>query len=354
MFEDFRKQFFSLNDEDKRALIKELSLAFYENDHTKRSLNTCPHCKSDLISKYGKYNESQRYRCTSCNRTFTPSTGTALCMIKKKREFLACQDLMLTDNYMSLVKTGTKLGVSPQTVFSWRHKILLSMPKATAKFEGESEMDDLWVLYSQKGRKGLQYSRKRGGSSRKGDNGFQVKVLAVANKEQVELKVTNIGRISQSDIQRTVGDRFAKNTTLYSDKHQSIVAFANTAKLNHVSFTASEHTVDGKGVQLVNNIAERLKNMINRTFRGVSTKYLQMYADWFKVKENYKQSIGDRSIFQKAMLSNHKSWDVYSNIESIYEIFIKNHSFRTYRCPVKKHFKAENWNNKVITNMPYI
>lgn len=354
MFEEFRKQFLTLNDDNKKALIKELSLTFYENDHTDRALNNCPRCKSDQISKYGKYNGAQRYKCSSCNRTFISSTGTAIGMIKKKREFLACQDLMLTDNYMSLVKTAEKLGVSAPTVFSWRHKILLSMPKTDAKFEGDSEMDDLWVLYSQKGRKGLEYSRKRGGSKRKGDNGFQVKVLAVANNEQVELKVTNIGRISQTDIQRTVGDRFAKNATLYSDKHQSIAAFAKTTKIKHVSFTASEHTVDGKGVQHVNNIAERLKSMVNRTFRGVSTKYLQLYADWFKTKENFKDTIEDRSIFQKAMFSNHKSWDVYSNVENIYERFIKNHSARTYRCPVKNRYKSVNWNGAVITDFAYI
>ena len=56
MFEEFRKQFLTLNDDNKKALIKELSLTFYENDHTDRPLNNCPHCKSDQISKYGKYN----------------------------------------------------------------------------------------------------------------------------------------------------------------------------------------------------------------------------------------------------------------------------------------------------------
>ena len=72
-------------------------------------------------------------------------------------------------------------------------------------------------------------------------------------------------------------------------------------------------------LQHVNNSAERRMSMVNRTFRGVSTKYLQLYADWFKTKENFKDTIEDRSIFQKAMFSNHKSWDVYSNIETIYE-----------------------------------
>ena len=42
MFEEFRKQFLTLNDDDKKALIKELSLTFYENDHIDCALNNCP------------------------------------------------------------------------------------------------------------------------------------------------------------------------------------------------------------------------------------------------------------------------------------------------------------------------
>lgn len=71
-------------------------------------------------------------------------------------------------------------------------------------------MDDLWFLYSQKGRKGLDYARERGGSKRKGDNDFQVKVLAASDKKQLELKVAKIGRISEKDIIQAV----VKSSTL--------------------------------------------------------------------------------------------------------------------------------------------
>jgi hypothetical protein len=256
---------------------------------------------------------------------------------------------------MSLEKIAKKLNISIPTAFAWRHKILLSLPISSSKFEGDTEIDDLWFLYSQKGRKGLEYSRKRGGSKHKGDNDFQVKVLATANKEQLNLKVVKIGRLSQSDIQRSMGDKFNKKTTLVSDKHQSIAAFANSAKIKHESFKASDHiTAEGKGVQRVNNIAERLKTSVNRTLHGVSTKYLQMYANWFQTMENYKDKIRENEVFQKTMLSNKTTWDVYTNIEKVYERFIKNHSVRTYRCPVVSRVKAANWNQHVIIEYAFI
>lgn len=356
MIQDKIKELYlSLRKEDREALLKELQIASFDLPTTEIPVDTCPHCQSISVIKYGTHQGAQRYQCKICGRTFGPTTGTAIGRIIKKKEFLACQHLMLTEGYMSLEKTAQKLNISIPTAFTWRHKILLSLPALTSKFEGDTEIDDLWFLYSQKGRKGLDYSRKRGGTKHKGDNDFQVKVLATANKQQMDLKVVKIGRLSQSDIQRSMGDKFSKRTTLVSDKHKSIAAFATRAKIKHERFKASEHvTAEGKGVQRVNSIAERLKTAINRTLHGVSTKHLQMYANWFKTMENYKDKVTESEVFQKAMLSNKTTWDVYTNIETVYERFIKNHSVRTYRCPIVSRIKAVNWNQHVIAGYSFI
>lgn len=352
--DQIKNLYLSLNKEDRESLLKELQVVTFEMPSLEGQVNSCPHCNSIAVIKYGMHMDEQRYQCKACNRTFKATSGTAIGKIKKKSAFLRCQNIMLTEGYLPLWKIAKELGVSVPTAFTWRHKILLSLPGTSSKFEGDTEIDDLWFLYSQKGRKGLEYPRKRGGTKHKGDNDFQVKVLATANKEQVDMRVAKIGRISQADIQRTMGDKFNKKTTLISDKHQSIAAFANSSKIHHISFKASEHTVDGKGVQLVNNMAERLKNSINRNLRGVSTKYLQMYANWFKTRENYKLKITDCEMFQKTMLSNKTTWDVHSNIEKIYERFIKNHSARTYRCPIFSKAKAVNWNQHIANEYAFI
>jgi len=356
MIQDKIKELYlSLRQEDREALMKELHIISFDLPATEDSVDSCPHCHASSVIKYGTHKGEQRYQCKSCRRTFNSISGTAIGKIIKKKEFLACQNLMLTEGYMSLEKTAKRLNISIPTAFAWRHKILLSLPASVSKFEGDTEIDDLWFLYSQKGRKGLDYSRKRGGTKHKGDNDFQVKMLATANKKQLDLKVVKIGRLSQSDIQRSMGDKFTKKTTLVSDKHQSIAAFANRAKIKHESFKASDHvTAEGKGVQRVNNIAERLKTSVNRTLHGVSTKYLQMYANWFKTIENYKDEVKENKVFQKAMLSNKTAWDVYTNIEKVYERFIKNHSVRTYRCPILSRVKASNWNQHVINEYAFI
>ena len=43
----------------------------------------CPHCESEAVCRYGKYNGKQRYRCNGCNRTFTDFTNSP-CYNSKK------------------------------------------------------------------------------------------------------------------------------------------------------------------------------------------------------------------------------------------------------------------------------
>lgn len=346
--------FKKLKPKDRKALLEKLYKETETLQIEGKQVNSCPHCKCISFSKYGKHNGEQRYLCSNCRKTFKETSGTILNGIRKKALFLKFQDSMINEDYAPIATMAKQFGISIPTAFAWRHKVLLSLPEMEDKFEGETEIDDLWFRYSQKGRKGLKYSKKRGRTSHRGDNDYQVKVLTATNGNKTEMKVTNIGRLSNSDIQRTMGDKFSKKTIFVSDKHNSIKAFANTNKIKHHSFKASEHTTnEGKGVQVLNNIANRMNTMINRRCNGVSTKYLQLYVNWFKTKENYKGRTNDIDL-QNEILSKKYTWNLFSNIEKVYEVFIENHSNRTYRCPQLERFKAQSWNKNVINDYAFI
>lgn len=306
---------------------------------------SCPHCDSKLFVKNGLRNGLQKYKCKSCCKIFTSRTGTAYHKIQKLAKFETYKVLM-TEDYMSIKKIAKRVGISVQTAFDWRHKILSGVTSNECEFDGITEIDDIWVLYSQKGRKGLDYSRKRGGSKRSGDNDFQAKLLITSDrKKNMDMSLVRIGRLKKSDIQRKISGKFLEGCILVSDKHRSIASFAKSEKLEHKSFKAKEHTAGGEfHVQSVNNMAARLKAMINHNLRGVSTKYLQSYANWFKLNVA-KTPINE-------ITNNSKVSDIHKNRESIYKKFIEHFSRRTYRCPVKRTFKTELHDK--ITNLGYI
>jgi len=349
IIEQIKQLFAQLDNEQQIKLIKGLSKNPVEElEQSIENPSKCPHCDSENFIKHSKYKSVQRFKCKSCNRTFLPTTGTLVHNIKKKDKFSEYSDFLKNEGLKSIAYMSEKIGISIPTAFDWRHRILSSIPKKKEKFEGQTQMDDLWFLYSQKGRKGLKYSRKRGGSKRQGDNDFQVKIIAASDKKQVEMKVARIGRISKNDIIQTVGDKFQKNEQIVTDGHRSYNSFAKAQNLKHISFIAKEHKAKtGENIQYINNLAGRFRNFVNRNMRGVSTKFLQLYSSYFAYIQNNKFDIKD-------CLSNTKIWDIYTNIEKMYEKFIKNKSVRTYRCPTRKTRKSQNWNFEIINLYSYI
>jgi len=97
-------------------------------------------------------------------------------------------------------------------------------------------------------------------------------------------------------------------------------------------------------------MASRLKNVINHTLRGVSTKYLQSYANWFSIGEKDNPALS----LKETLVRNKNTWDLHTNFEATYKRFIKNYSNRTYRCPVKRCFKSQLSDSEIINKLRYI
>lgn len=362
--ERIKELFTSLDFADKITLVEDLALIL-EKDRTEIIAITasqdadseesvanniepqnCPHCDSGHIINWGKHNNRPRFKCKVCKRTFSPTTSTVSHNIKKKENWDKFTKELFSGQYFTVKELAKRSGISASTSFDWRNKLLCSLNSGNEQFLGTTEIDDVWFLYSQKGRKGLDYARKRGGSSRSGDNDFQAKLLITSDrKETLDMSLVRVGRLQKQDVERTIGERLSDGVTLVSDKHPSISAFAKDIEIDHFTFKAKTHGKDKEcHVQKVNNIAARFKAVINHKSRGVSTKYLQNYANWFRITERFKNAKNQaESIIEQCKKTSH-AWDRYVNTEKLYSEFIKTYSVRTYRCPTKREWKSQNWN----------
>jgi transposase-like protein len=82
----------------------------------------CPHCKSNKTRKNGYQYGVQRYKCTDCWKNYRLKTGTAGKNLKKPELLKFFIPLLIEGN--SLKKCAKISGVSVQTAFMWKHKIL--------------------------------------------------------------------------------------------------------------------------------------------------------------------------------------------------------------------------------------
>ena len=80
-----------------------------------------------------------------CKRIFIPTTGTYIHRYEGEIYRILSNS---TIRGFSHDKINVRAwGINVLTAFDWRHKILMSIPENDNRFEGETQVYDLWFLY---------------------------------------------------------------------------------------------------------------------------------------------------------------------------------------------------------------
>jgi len=264
---------------------------------SKRLRKPCPHCKSEKVYKRGKQKGVQMYRCNDCNKWYSETTGTPLYDIKLKSKWQAY--LRCMEQGMPIKKIAKEIGISIQTSFDWRHKILSSLNRFVPEhLSGEVECDELELALSNKGKKHLERKpRKRGNDFKRNQGKEEVTVVqvitAVERNGEKYLKAVASKRLSKEEITKALDGKLDEAVTLITDKHPSYKSFAKDhPSIKHRAILAKEH-VDKKdrkvNLQKVNNTHAQLRKFL-MPFNGVSSKYLQNYLNWFAYADKLRQT----------------------------------------------------------------
>jgi transposase-like protein len=336
LFKNILTRLSQLPTEKKETLVEKLKVQIFEDKNTYRSKteeyhrDSCPKCGAHHFIKYG-FNKSleQRYQCKteSCKTIFSDSTGSAIYRLQLKDKWYEYIDTMFNGGFYSTREMGKRINICHKTAFFWRHKVLFSISKRVTKLFGIVEVDDLHYSFNQKGRKNLNSPKKRGRQNNKqGDNSESVKVLATTDREGgMVLDVVRIGRLKASDVKKSIGGIINKETNiLTSDNHPSLKSFAKAFKIQHETFLAKHHSrAKIYHVNTINEKAGRLKTLVNRRFKGIATKYLNNYCNWFTLIESLKQNSID---FFDESFRDHNSWGNFMKRENDYQVFLTNYS----------------------------
>lgn len=139
----------------------------------------------------------------------------------------------------------------------------------------------------------------------------------------MDLTVATAGRLKKYDIDNAIGERLTIQTVLCTDSHVSYKGFAIDNQLEHHPLRSDLKERVKHGVyhiQHVNSTHHRLKKWIDNRFWGVSTKYLQQYLNWFRLKETLKESKQFINDFAKISSQDVKAYQRYRMLASKYEI----------------------------------
>jgi transposase-like protein len=231
-FQNIREQALLLTPKKKELLATELRNSysvFYKYDQ----VNACPHCTSKHIVKNGTRNAFHRYMCRYCKKSFTFRSKSSLRGIHKLNAWnLFLEDFMAL-NIMPVRVLSQRLGVSEQTIFNWRHKLLATLISLNVKYKNENvEFDELNFLISRKGRQKMGISEfknqyKQWRKSQRAEAKHTVKVFVAYGRTSglLDMYKSDMGRTNKVKM----GEYFTKNkiqsVTIYSDKHYAYRGF---------------------------------------------------------------------------------------------------------------------------------
>jgi transposase-like protein len=224
------------------------------------------------------------------------------------------------DQGMSIKKTAREIGISIQTSFDWRHKILSTLSSFTPQtLSNVVECDELELSLSNKGCRNLERDpRKRGNDFKRNvpsEESTVVQVVtAVQRNGEKYLRAVESKRLSAEEITLALDGKLAEHTTLITDKHPSYRLFVKeNQSIKHRSVLAKDHVnKQDKNVHLqhVNNTHSQLRTFL-RPFNGVSSKYLQNYLNWFAYAEKLSGTKATIKQWLFAILASSQAYELF-------------------------------------------
>ena len=257
----------------------------------RKIVTACPDCDSTEIIAKGYRNAIRKYKCKACGRNFSATNNTALYRIHKKDKWEAYLQCM--EDGLSIRKAAKRVGISIQTSFDWRHKVLERLGQLHAdKLEGIAEADEMFFMHSEKGNKNLERpARKRAGKRISQD---MVNVLVgLDRKGHLIAKNTGRGGLKRDAVNKTLSGKFAPGTILCTDGSPALTGLAKREKLAHKAIIGSKNMVlknKAYHIQTVNAAHSQIRTNMAK-FRGVATKYLQNYLNWFVAQKLLKDKL---------------------------------------------------------------
>ena len=278
---------------------------------------SCPNCSSSTIIKFGKNRlGKQRYRCNHCKRIFViPTTNSPLsCSKKSAKMWLHYVECM--ENGMSIRKSAAIVGITSNTSFQWRHKILNAIKSELPSIlSGIVEIDETIIPESFKGNHSKdenfymgRATRKRGPKLSERNSLRSVRVLCCLSR-RMDILSQVIGR-NRPVAEQLIGvleDKIEAGSTICTNNNAAYRTVAKELKLTLYKLTAQNQVIEEKyDNQKAKAFGRQLKGFLTK-FNGVATKYLNNYIAWLKwwcLKEAMSSCFKVMDMFLKVVFSS--------------------------------------------------
>lgn len=326
--------FESLHHNQKKQVLEKLctKMEFSEEnlnelivDIQERSISPpqCKYCKSSHTLRRGKIKGIQRYSCKSCKKYWMATDGTGLFGIRKRE--LWYQYLRSFYNHRSLRAAALDVGISLQTSFRWRHRIIASMSELMSNhISGTIEIAGFQIPKCMKGLRRTIKKNRSDCQSFMNRLPEKINILIAVSRGKKDLFsiVLASERINPNLIKKALVGKVNNGSAVITEHEECFKEIEKNIDASHYP-VKSEFTGRQKDPIHLKNIRKAyfgIKEFL-MPFRGVSTKYLQNYLTWYHFERISSMRLDRRFILYTLCLTN-KYATQWMNRISNYDTFI--------------------------------
>lgn len=285
--------------------------------------NFCKKC-GGLLHKNGKTKTGvQKYICSECKSTSSETTETIICHSKLSFEIWSnVIDNLL--NGFSLRRIAEENNISLLTSFRLRHKVLyvLKCFIKNIKLSGKIQSDEKYFSINLKGTKPQnmpRYSKKRTSTNSpyRGISHHKICVVSsIDENDNLLLEIAGLGRCTTDMLKKSLGLKLNNANSINADSASAYQEFCSEYKLTLNAIPSGFHNDGIFNISEINGIHSQLETWISK-IRGISTRHLQEYLDWFvyifTMKKRFLLSKIKTESYSKILINNNyiKSNDIF-------------------------------------------
>ncbi len=247
----------------------------------------CEKCGCKLHRNGKTTNGIQKYICSGCKKNLSETSNTIV--YHSKLSFEVWKNVI--DNLLngfSIRRIAEENNISNYTSFRLRHKILYVLKKfvENIKLSGNIQSDEKYFSINLKGTKKEnmpRYSKKRTskGNGIKGISHHKICVVSsIDENDNLLLKIAGLGRCTTNMLKETLGQKLYNAEAINADSASAYQDFCEENQLILNAIPSGFHSNSIFNISEINGVHSQLETWLSK-FKGVSTRHLQEYLDWF-------------------------------------------------------------------------
>lgn len=301
----------------------------------------CDKCGCTFHKNGKTKNGVQKYICSGCKKTISETTNTTVYHSKLSFEVWSnVIDNLL--NGFSLRRIAEENNISLLTSFRLRYKVLYALKTfiENIRLSGEIQSDEKYFSINLKRTKPNnmpRFSKKRTSTNSpyRGISHHKVCVVSsIDENDNLLLKIVGLGRCTTEMLNNSLGIKLENANTINADSASAYQDFCANHNLILNAIPSGFHSDGIINIFEINGVHSQLETWISK-FRGVSTRHLQEYLNWFVYIFTMK----------KRFLLNKIKTESYSNI-IINNNYIKTNKIFNIPIPIDLNIAYAEYNNQ--------